>query len=163
MTSLKLTVLGTFLPLTLTSCVPARDIIVVLKNGQPVVDFPSSIWRLVGLQNRTYCISRVEVFDSKAVLWSLGVPSDEPVYRSCINVKMPLQLGSPHAGFVSQGRPQFRAGQHYGVGIYGTGYGRVDFVFRPVGLTNITEPERQMEPPCSSEFNACGMVESSKG
>jgi len=147
---------GALLPLALASCQPPdRDIIVVLKNGQPFVDFPWSVWRLVGLQNRTYCIRRIELFDARAVLWSLNVPEDGPVYHSCLEVKMPLRLGSPLAGFASKGRPQFRAGQQYGVAIDGTGNARVDFVLRPGGSANITEPERQMEPPCGSQFSDC--------
>lgn len=156
MTWCKRAVVGVLLSLALTSCQPAdRDIVVVLKNGQPVVDFPWSIWRLVGLQNRTYCIRRIELFDETAVLWSLNVPEGGPVYRSCVDAKMPLRLGSPLPGFISEGRPQLRVGQRYGVATDGTGNGRVDFVLQRDGTINITKPERQMEAPCGSRFSDC--------
>ena len=148
--------IGALLPVALTSCQPPdRDIVVRVKDGRPVLDFPWSVWRLVGLQNRNYCIRRIELFDGNAVLWTLNVPEDEPVYHSCLDVRMPLELGTPAAGFVSRGRPQLKPGKRYGVFIDGTGNARVDFVLRPNGPMSITDPERQMDPPCGSQASEC--------
>src|SRR4051794_30623386 len=112
MKSMKRAVVGLLLPLAVTSCTsPHRDIVVALRNGHLVVDFPWSLWRLVGLQDRTYCIRRLELFDRKGVLWSLNVPENGPVYKSCLDVTMPLSIGNAVAGFVSKGRPQLSTRQ----------------------------------------------------
>ena len=122
---------GVVLLLALASCQPPdREIVVRIRNGKLVADFPWSVWRLIGLQTRTYCIRRVELFGEEAVLWSLNVPENEPVYYSCLDVRMPLPIGHAVAGFVSKGRPQLRSEQVYGVAIDGTGNARVAFALR---------------------------------
>jgi hypothetical protein len=158
MATLKRAVAGVFLTIALTSCQPRdRDVVVAVRNGQLVVDFPWSFWRVVGLQNRIYCIRRLELFDRTRLLWSLNVPEGGPVYHSCLDVTMPLRLGDPVAGFVSEGRPQLSAGQLYGLAIDGTGNARVDFMLGREGITTITEPERQMQAPCYSRTSDCHM------
>jgi hypothetical protein len=169
MISLRRTSWVVFLLLALASCQPAdREIVVLLRNGKLVADFPWSVWRLIGLQNRSYCIRRVELFDQETVLWSLNVPETTSPPRLC--VRMPLPIGQSAAGFVSVGRPQLRNERVYGLAIDGTGNGRVDFVLRRGVLSNITEPEQQLEAPCGSQFRTAlgtpmrpGWVDSSSG
>ena len=141
--------------LALASCQPApRDIVVKWRNGQLVVDFPRSIWRLLGLQDRTYCIQRVELFDPQKMLWVLSLPKDR--WESCTDVKMPFAIGKPLTGFESEGRPHLRSGVTYGVLIEGIGEGRVDFRLRgreaPI---NETDWEKQISAPCGSWDRSC--------
>ena len=139
--------------LALSSCQPPpRDILVVWRNGQLLVDFPWSLWRIVGLQDRAYCIRRVELFDPAKLLWTLDMRED----GQCLDVTMPLRLGAPIAGFVSKGRPALRSGVTYGVAIDGIGQGRVDFTLRRDDQPkNEADWEEQIEPPCGSYFGAC--------
>jgi hypothetical protein len=145
------------LAMALTSCQPpSRDIVVVWRNGQLVVDFPWSLWRLVGLQDKSYCIRRVELFDASKLLWTLDKNEAGPIYHSCLEVTMPLRIGMPIAGFVSKGQPALRAGSTYGVAISGIGDGRVDFTLRGHGSPTIeTDWKKQIEPPCGSYFGEC--------
>ena len=145
------------LAISLASCSPApRDIVVVWRNGQLVVDFPWSLWRLVGLQDRTYCIRRVELFDSTKLLWTLEMNDAGPTHYSCLDVKMPLRLGEPMPGFVSTGDPVLRSGVTYGLGITGIGDGRVDFTLRGRAFpSNQREWKSMMKAPCGSYFGEC--------
>ena len=134
--------------LALSSCQPPpRDIIVVWRNGQLVVDFPWSIWRLVGLQDRTYCVRGVELFDREKLLWTLETKEDV----QCLDVTMPLRIGAAKAGFISKGQPALRNGVTYGIAINGIGDGRVDFTLsgnnRP---KNEADWRDQIAPPCGS-------------
>lgn len=139
--------------LALTSCEPApHDIVILWRDRQLVVDFPWSLWRLVGLQNRTYCIRRVELFDRQKLLWTLDTKEDV----QCLDVTMPLRIGGTKAGFVSKGQAVLRNGVTYGVAITGIGDGRVDFTLRPERQPkNEAEWEKQIEPPCGSYFGEC--------
>lgn len=145
------------LALALTSCQPPdRDIVVVWRNGQLVVDFPWNLWRLVGLQDRTYCIRRVELFDPTKLLWTLDMKQGGPVYHSCLDVTMPLRVSRSMAGFISKGHPVLRSGVTYGIAIDGIGDGRVDFTFRgEASPKNVTDWKAQMEPPCGSYRSEC--------
>jgi hypothetical protein len=145
------------LVLALTSCQPPdRDIVVVWRNGHLVVDFPWSLWRLVGLQDRTYCIRRVELFDPTKLLWTLDMKGDGRVYNSCLDVRMPLRVSRPMVGFISKGHPVLRTGVTYGIAIDGIGNGRVDFTFRrEASPKNVTDRKTQMEPPCGSYLGEC--------
>jgi hypothetical protein len=138
----------------LASCQPPdRDIVVRWHNGQLVVDFPWSLWRLVGLQDKTYCIRRVELFDGTKLLWILEMIEAD---RSCLDVTMPLKVGGSIAGFVSKGRPAPRWGVRYGIAIAGIGRGRVDFTLRADATPeNVRDWEKQMQPPCGSYFDEC--------
>jgi hypothetical protein len=139
---------------SLSSCQPPpRDIVVVWRNSQLMVDFPWSLWRLVGLQDRTYCVRRVELFNREKLLWTLDTKEDV----QCLDVTMPLRIGSAKAGFVSKGQPAFRSGVTYGIRIAGIGDGRVDFTLRPDRKPkNEADWEEQIEPPCGSYFGECG-------
>jgi hypothetical protein len=139
--------------LALSSCQPPpRDIVVVWRNGQLVVDFPWSLWRLVGLQDRTYCVRRVELFDREKLLWTLDAKEDV----QCRDVTMPLRIGGAKAGFVSKGQPALRNGVTYGIAIDGIGKGRADFALRRENQPkNETDWQEQIEPPCGSYFGEC--------
>ena len=139
--------------IALSSCQPApHDIVVVWRNGQLVIDFPWSFWRLVGLQDRTYCIRRVELFDPKELLWILDTKEEV----QCLEVTMPLRIGSARAGFVSKGQPALRSGVTYDIAIDGIGEGRVDFKLRGHDQPkNEGDWEDQIEPPCGSYFGEC--------
>lgn len=117
-----------------------------------MVDFPWSFWRLVGLQDRTYCIRRIELFDPKELLWTLDIKGD----GQCLDVTMPLRIGGAKAGFMSKGQPSLRSGVTYGIAIVGIGTGRVDFTLRQ---DDQPENERDwgklIEPPCGSYFGEC--------
>lgn len=132
------------------SCQPAdRDILVRWRDGRLVVDFPWSLWRWFGLQDRTYCIRRIELFDATRVQWALDMIESG---SSCAEVTMPIEIGQPLGGFASQGTPELRRGIRYGVGISGIGNGRVDFVLREPGREpiNHTDWRGQLEGPCGS-------------
>ena len=106
--------------LTLSSCQPPpRDVVVVWRNRELVVDFPWSLWRLVGLQDRTYCVRRLELFSRTKLLWTLDTKEDV----QCLDVAMPLPIGRPKAGFVSKGQLALRSGVTYGIAIDGIGKG----------------------------------------
>ena len=129
---------------------------VVWRNGQLVVDFPWSVWRLLGLQDKTYCISRVELFDASKLLWTLEVNQAGPVYRSCLDVTMPLRIGMPIPGFVSKGQAALRSGSAYGLAINGIGDSRVDFTLRGRASPTIeSDWTKQIVPPCGSYIGEC--------
>ena len=152
----RVTVL-TVIALTLSSCQPPpRDVVVVWRNRELVVDFPWSFRRLVGLQNRTYCVRRVELFSRAKLLWTLDTKEDV----QCLDVTMPLRIGRPKAGFVSKGQPALRSGFTYGIAIDGIGKGRVDFTLREDNRPkNEADWDEQIEPPCGSYFGECPRAE----
>jgi hypothetical protein len=135
--------------LALNSCQPPdRDIVVVWRDGQLVVDFPGSLWKLVGLQDRTYCIRRVELFEPTRPIWTLEMKEKGPVYHSCLKVTMPLRLGTSMPGFVSKGQAVLRSGVTYGLVIDGIGRGRVDFTLRGhASPKNETDWRKQIDGP----------------
>lgn len=138
--------------LALGSCEPAEhDIRVVWRNGRLAIDSPWTVWNVIG-RGRSYCLSRIELFDSNALLWTLDIRKDGP---SCIDLDMPIPLGTGAPRFESTGRPRLHEGVRYGVATYGLGRGRVDFVIRgrepPV---NFTDRRRQIEPPAGSQDRA---------
>ena len=139
--------------LALCSCQPPpRDIILVWRNGHLVVDFPWSVWRLVGLQDRTYCIRGVELFDRTKLLWTLETKEEV----QCLDVTMPLRIGHAKEGFISKGRPALRKRVTYGVAIDGIGYGRVDFELSANNQPkNEADWDDQIAPPCGSYFGKC--------
>ena len=139
--------------LTLSSCQPPpRDIVVLWRNRQLVVDFPWSLWRIVGLQDRTYCVRRVELFNRAKLLWTLDTKEDV----QCLDVTMPLRIGQPKVGFVSKGQPALRSGVTYGIAIDGIGKGRVDFTLRGDNQPkNEADWDEQIAPPCGSYFGEC--------
>jgi hypothetical protein len=141
--------------LALGSCSPApRDILVKWRKNLLVVDFPWSFWRAIGRQDRTYCIDRVEVFDSEKMQWVLAMKENYPT--SCVEVTMPLIIGQPMRAFDSRGRPQFRSGVTYGVRIDGIGDGLVDFKLTANGeIENETDWDALIEPPCGSRRGSC--------
>ena len=142
---------------SLASCHPApRDIVVVWRDSHLVVDFPWSLWRLVGLQDRTYCIRRIELFDSSALLWTSEVDDTGPIYHSCLDIRMPIRIGGSMKDFVSNGRIKLRSGVTYGIAISGTGDGRIDFTLDGrAPPKNEPDREKQIEPPCGSYFGEC--------
>ena len=145
------------LALTLASCQPAdRDIRVVWRQERLVVDFPWSIWRLVGLQDRTWCVRKIELFDSSKLLWTLEMQQKPPVYHSCYDVTMPIAIGANRSSFVAKGRPTLRDGVRYGIRVDGLGNGRVDFVLRgQKAPQNISDWKQLMAAPCGSYFGEC--------
>ena len=140
------------LALALGSCQPPpRDIIVVWRGGHLAIDFPWSLWRLVGLQDRSYCISRVELFNAERLLWALDAGRVQ-----CLDVRMPIRIGGPLEGFSTFGQADIQPSVTHGIAIDGIGSGRVDFVLRGRRAPrNVTDWEDQMEPPCGSSFGSC--------
>jgi hypothetical protein len=111
---------------------------------------------VVGLQDRTYCVRRLELFDRQTLIWTLDTKEDV----QCLDVTMPLIIGRAKAGFVSKGRPALRNGVAYGIAIWGIGRGRVDFILHGENeVENEANWERQIEPPCGSYFGACPQQE----
>ena len=136
------------LGLALGSCQPAeRDIRVTLQDGQFVIDFPWSFWRLIGLQDRTYCIRRVQLYDASGLIWLLNAGRDV----QCEDVRMPIEIGAPLNGLTSLGQPVIQAGVTYGVAIEGIGDGRVAFVSDGEKVENITD-RNAMAPPCGPQW-----------
>src|SRR3954471_14888299 len=104
----------TIVLLGLGSCSPApRDIRVRLEGSSLIVDFPWSFWRLVGLADRSWCVSEIQVFDKERIIWGAQRTSGD----SCTEVRMPIVIGKAPPGFVSEGTARFRLGVQYGVGI----------------------------------------------
>ena len=137
------------LSLSVSACEPANhEIRVARREGQLVVDFPWSVWRLVGLQDKNYCVHRVELFDEQGLVWTLTTKADV----QCEWVRMPILLGKPLARFVSVGRPTLQAGVTYGVAIEGIGRANVAFVLDGDKVTNITE-RNAMPPACAGDWN----------
>ncbi len=138
----------------LSTCSPPnRDIRVVVHKGQFLIDFPFSLRRLIGLQNRDYCISGIEMFDRQKLLWTVRMIENQ---RSCRHVTMPIALGKPLKGFVSFGRPAIAKNALYGIAIDGIGDARVDFVVDDRrGVQNFTAWKAQFPPPCGSYFGSC--------
>lgn len=137
----------------LMSCQPAdRDIRVIWKGDTLMVDFPWSFWRLVGLQDRTYCVYEIELFDRSKVHWRQKVRKDDGIWIDCLDVQMPIEIGAKRARFMSEGKPQLIPGVRYGIGINGIGDGRVDFVFRKRGdePATIRGWDKVMRGPCGS-------------
>ncbi|QNM82466.1 hypothetical protein H8M03_10700 [Sphingomonas sabuli] len=145
------------LMLLLTSCQPpARDIIVNWHNGRLLVDFPWSLWRLVGLQNRNYCFSQVELFDQSQVLWMLKQDEKGPVWHSCFDVQMPFAIGVPLEKFTAAGIARLQRGKVYGIDIRGIGRERVDFMLRTGSKIAIERDwERVIDPPCKQLQSEC--------
>ena len=136
------------LALCVGSCSPApRDIRVVWQDGLLVVDFPWSFWRLIGLQNRSFCITEAALFDQAESLWRIKM-NDNPA--SCLDVHMPIILGRAPRGFVEEGVPRLERGVQYGFGIYGSEDGRVDFVVTGQSneIRNITDYKDMIQPSC---------------
>ena len=131
--------------LSVASCQPPdRDIRVSWRDGRLVVDFPWSLWRLIGLQDRDYCVQRIELYDVSNLLWMAELNED----AQCKDVRMPVVLGSPLAGFSSVGQPSLKQGRTYGVAFEGIGHGRVAFVLSGRRVQNITE-RYELSPPCA--------------
>jgi len=130
------------------SCSISREIRVVQRGGQLAIDFPWSLWRLVGLQDRVYpCVYMIELFDSERLLWALD--SVQP-RGGCVDAAMPIIIGEPRQGFLATGTARLRPGR-YGVSVQSWADGRVDFVLRADGsVENITKWNEHMLPPCGT-------------
>lgn len=139
------------LGLVLASCQPPpRDIVVVWRNDRLVIDFPWSLWRLIGWQDREWCIDRVELFDQAGMLWTLNAN------RGCEHIRMPIVIGQPMPRFTAYGQPQMQPSVTYGVRVAGIGNGMVDFVLRGRKTPKIeTEWDRLIAAPCGSHFGNC--------
>ncbi|WP_310467467.1 hypothetical protein [Sphingomonas sp.] len=113
-----------------------------------MIDFPWSLWRLIGRQDRTYCIDHVYLFDAEELHWALDLAADV----QCVDVQMPLRIGKGRDGFRSTGKPQLIPGVTYGVEISGIGNGRVDFELRRPGQSPFNEsyPDAVLGSPCPS-------------
>ena len=125
---------------------PDRDIRVSLRDNGLIIDFPWSLWRAVGRQNRTYCVREVELYDSRAVLWTLKMASD----GQCIDIQMPIRIGVARSGFESRGIPRLKPRVRYGIAIRGIGRGRVDFELKPgrqAEVLNETDWDELIEHP----------------
>jgi hypothetical protein len=141
----------------LTGCQPPdKDVVVVLRHGQLFVDFPWSFWRMIGRQDRTWCVEGVDLYDQRGLHWQL---TKENFEKQCVHVTMPIRIGGELVGFTSKGRPQLRHDTRYGVAIRGIGDGRVDFELETGKnrLLNETEWGRLIKPPCDTWFGvSCG-------
>jgi hypothetical protein len=144
------------LALSLSSCQPPdRDIVVRWSNGELVVDFPWSLRRLVGLQDRTYCIRRVQLYDVKGMVWMLDLTGN----RSCEDVAMPIRLGKPLRKFISAGQLHVERNVTYGIAVEGIGRGRIAFELHGNKVRNIRE-RNAMPAPCD-EWGPCDMTRGS--
>ena len=117
-----------------------------------MIDFPWSFWRLIGRQDRTYCIDKLYLYDQRHVLWTLTMAKEV----QCVDVQMPIRIGSPQAGFIAGGRSPMEPGVRYGVAISGIGNARVDFVMpanRDSQPINVADWDELMEPPCGTYFS----------
>lgn len=133
---------------------PDRDIrVIVDAKGSLIIDFPWSVWRLIGLQDREYCIREIELFDAAKVHWRLKVREANGEYVQCLDVRMPIKIGEQIRGFrATKDMPKLTTGVRYGVGIDGIGEGRVDFVLRKPGGAplNVSGWDKVMRGPCGS-------------
>ena len=147
------------LALTLGSCsAPDRDIRVTVRGGQFAIDYPWSLWRLVGLQDRTYCIRRVQLYDASGLIWLLNTRRDV----QCERVRMPIDVGKQLNGFNALGNPAIQTNETYGVAIDGIGHGRVAFVYDGKSVENITDG-KAMAPPCGYMWHCDAPVRNSGG
>jgi hypothetical protein len=130
---------------------PDRDIRVRWREGALVIDFPWDVWRMLGMQDRSYCIGEVLLYEAGKILWTLHWPGN-PV--SCSDVEMPLAIGRPREGFTSTGAPRLKPGVRYGIAVEGLGNGRVDFILGDPGEqpVNITRWQELMPAPCGTYF-----------
>ena len=137
--------------MALTSCQPPdRDIRVVWRGDFLAIDFPWSLWRLVGLQDRKYCVSEIELFDKAKVLWRQKIRRTKGHWVDCIDVRMPIKLHKTLPGFEGSAFPKLVSGTRYGIGIRGLGDGRVDFIAsgREDDPINISGWDKVMQGPC---------------
>ena len=138
-----------------TSCTPAPPEIRVFRRDHAlVIDFPWTLSRWLGLQDRNLCLRHIEVFDAKRVVWSLDYEADR---GSCVNVKVPIPMGVPVDGFMTSGPLVLQAGRTYGVGL--DDLTRVDFVpftdRPPRNVADWTEYQKLFEAPCGSRWSSC--------
>lgn len=135
------------------SCSISREIRVIKLGNRLAIDFPWSFWRVAGLQEREYpCVDLVELFDSERVLWTLDAAKPS---GSCADVRMPIAIGRPKAGFIAKGAARLRPGR-YGVSVRSYAPARVDFVLQSDGsVRNVTEWNEQMPAPCGTYFGSC--------
>jgi|KBSMisStaDraftv2_1062788.scaffolds.fasta_scaffold505386_2 hypothetical protein len=139
-----------------TSCTPAAPQIKVFRRDHAlVIDFPWTLSRWLGLQDRNLCLRHIEVFDAKSVVWRLDYEADK---SPCVNVKVPIRMGAPVEGFVASGPLVLHAGRTYGVGL--DDLTRVDFVpftnRPPRNVADWTEYQKWFEAPCGSRWSKCG-------
>lgn len=130
----------------LSACQPPdKEVLVKSRSGTLIVDFPWSVWRLVGLQDRTWSIREIVVYDRQEVIWR-AVSNEEDWVRE---VRMPIVLGAARAGFKVKGSAQFRRNHRYGVAVDGIGNGRVDFEIGDDGeVRNFVGRNELIQPPC---------------
>jgi hypothetical protein len=135
------------LTVALTGCQPpSRDLRVIWRDSGLIIDFPWSLWRVIGWQDRSYCIHKVELYDSRAVVWKLKLEREQ----QCLDVEMPIRIGAAPSGFKSLGTPILKRGVRYGIAIEGIGDGRVDFELvsgRRGQPINATDWEKLIEHP----------------
>ncbi len=138
------------LALATSSCSFSREIRVVVRDEGLVLDFPWSLWRIVGLQDREYpCIEGIELFNHERLLWSLDAAHPS---GNCVDAKMPIPIGRPSPGFTANGTFRLVPG-HYGVGVRSYATARVDFVVgRDGSVQNITEWNERMTAPCGTYY-----------
>ncbi len=131
-----------------SSCSIVREIRVFARGEQLFIDFPWSLWRLVGLQDRTYpCIDRIEVYDRKRVVWEMDAAQPS---GACADARMPIEIGRPREGFIARGAGRLQPGR-YGVSIQSYAHGRVDFVLKADrSVRNIGDWDEWMEGPCGT-------------
>ena len=130
------------LSLLLGACSPPdRDIRVALRDGKLIVDYPRSFWRLVGLQDRTFCLRRIQLFRGDRLIWMMTLTGD----GQCSEVRMPLVLGEPLDFFIPAGSANIQPGVIYGVAIDGIGHGGAAFRVRNGEVENVGEVA---ESPC---------------
>lgn len=138
------------------SCTPAAPEIRVFRRDHAlVIDFPWTISRWLGLQDRNLCLRHIEVFDAKRVVWSLDYEADR---GPCAKVQVPIPMGVSLDGFVPSGPLVLAAGRTYGVGL--DDLTRVDFVpFKdrpPRNIADYHKYRQWFEAPCGSRWSSCG-------
>lgn len=136
------------LALILSSCTPAApDIRVFRRHHALIIDFPWSIWRIFGLQDRELCLRHIQVFDTRSVVWREDVPGGQDA--PCVVLRVPIPLGVPSKGFVPNGALKLQAGKMYGAAL--DDLTAVDFVpFTDKPPQNIVDFSQMIEPPCEA-------------
>jgi hypothetical protein len=140
------------LAIILGGCTPAApDIRVFRRHHALVVDFPWSVWRIIGLEDRSLCLRHIQVFDAQRVVWREDVSGGREA--PCVDLRVPIPIGVPSKGFVSDGPLKLQAGRTYGVAL--DDLTEVDFVpFADKSPQNIVDFSKFIQPPCEADLGS---------
>jgi hypothetical protein len=139
------------LALAESSCTLAAPEIRVFRHDNALfVEFPRTVWRWLGLQDRNLCLRRIEIFDASKIVWREDVLGGD--LAPCVSLKVPIRLGVQTKGFAETAPLHLKGGVTYAVVL--DELSRVDFIpFADRTPTNITDHSKFFEAPCDSRWS----------